>query len=88
MNKVYLGDGAYAALDEYGDLVLTTEDGHKSPTNKIHLGDAEWQALVRFVTQTPAKDVRARPGRGIAGMLEDIAEEKSAGAKASGGGDK
>ena len=48
--KTYLGDGAYAELDQYGDLILTTEDGI-SITNRIVLGGAEYQALVDFVNR-------------------------------------
>ena len=48
--KTYLGDGAYAELDQYGDLILTTENGIRV-TNRIVLGGAEYQALVDFVNR-------------------------------------
>ena len=48
--KTYLGDGAYAEFDRYGDLVLTTENGI-SVTNRIVLGGVEYQALVDFVNR-------------------------------------
>jgi hypothetical protein len=48
--KTYLGDGAYAELDRYGDLVLTTENGI-SVTNRIVLGAVEYQTLVDFVNR-------------------------------------
>jgi len=32
--KEYIGDGIYAEYDDYGDIILTTEDGI-SVTNRI-----------------------------------------------------
>lgn len=46
--KTYLGDGAYAAFDDCGDLVLTTENG-LSVQNRIVLGLHEWSALRAWV---------------------------------------
>jgi len=51
--KTYLGDGAYADV-EHGDLVLTTENGIRT-TNRIVLGGAEWEALVRYVERLRAE---------------------------------
>lgn len=34
--KIYLGDAVYARVDEFGVLILTTEDGI-SATNTIYL---------------------------------------------------
>lgn len=48
MNKTYLGDAVYAEADEFGDLVLTTEDGIRA-TNRIVLEPAVLGALLRYV---------------------------------------
>lgn len=48
--KTYLGDGAYAEVDRYGDLVLTTEDGI-SVQNRVVLGPHEWTLLRRFMEE-------------------------------------
>lgn len=47
INKTYLGDGAYAALNAMGDIVLTTEDGI-STTNTIVLGPTEFALLEHY----------------------------------------
>lgn len=36
MNKLYLGDGVYAEVNQFGELVLTTEDGDRV-TNRVIL---------------------------------------------------
>jgi hypothetical protein len=46
--KTYLGDGVYAEVDKFGDLVLTTENG-VSAQHRVVLGPNEWVALNRFV---------------------------------------
>lgn len=45
--KTYLGDGAYAEFNSYGELVLTTSNGI-SDTNRIVLGVDEVFALLTF----------------------------------------
>lgn len=47
MSKVYLGDGVYCERDEWGNLVLTTENG-LSITNTIHLDPDVQSQLVRL----------------------------------------
>lgn len=47
--KAYLGDGVYADV-EYGQLVLTTEDGI-SVTNRIVLEPEVYAALVAYVAR-------------------------------------
>lgn len=46
--KVYLGDGAYADLNDADQLVLTTEDGI-STTNTIYLEPEVWSALCDYM---------------------------------------
>jgi len=45
---IYLGDGAYAQLTVYGDLILTTSNGVMT-TNRIVLGSAELKVLLDFL---------------------------------------
>jgi len=47
VEKGYIGDGVYVEMDQYGDLVLTTEDGI-SVTNRIILEPGVWRALVMY----------------------------------------
>jgi len=46
--KRYLGDSVYARVDEYGDLVLTTENG-LGPSNTIILNADVYEALKLFM---------------------------------------
>ena len=46
--KTYLGDGVYAAVDEYG-ITLTTENGIEI-TNTICLEPDVIKALLEFIT--------------------------------------
>lgn len=46
--KVYLGDGAYASVDDRG-LVLTAEDGIQA-TDTVVLDDDGVRALLHFIT--------------------------------------
>ena len=46
--KSYLGDSVYAAIDEAGALVLTTENGDE-PSNTIILEDSVRAALLRYI---------------------------------------
>lgn len=45
--KEYLGDSVYVALDGYGGLVLTTENG-LGPSNTIVLEPEVYAALVEY----------------------------------------
>ena len=45
--KTYLGDGAYARADEFGNLVLTAEDG-LHVNQLVVLGPREWDKLRGF----------------------------------------
>lgn len=45
LKKVYVGDAVYAAIDEYGDIILTTEDGYRA-TNRIVLEPEVWTQLL------------------------------------------
>ena len=47
--KVYLGDGAYAALDEFGNVVLTAEDGIRA-TDTIVLEPVVLRALMAWLS--------------------------------------
>lgn len=46
--KQYIGDGVYAALNDCGQIVLTTENGI-STTNTIYLEPEVWEELVKWV---------------------------------------
>lgn len=49
MEKTYLGDGVYAAIDPHtGDIVLTTENGVVT-TNTIVLEQPVWQNLLAWL---------------------------------------
>lgn len=47
-DKRYLGDAVYAEWDEWGRVVLTTEDGYRA-TNTIVLESEVYDALVQYV---------------------------------------
>ena len=55
MNKEYLGDGLYAELNDYNQLVLTTEDGITT-TNKIYLEPEVRDALLSYIGRTIARE--------------------------------
>ena len=47
--KDYLGDSVYAQINEYGQIVLTTENGLPTdPSNIIYLEPEVYEALVRY----------------------------------------
>ena len=49
-NKSYLGDSVYVVLDDYGCLVLTTENGAPGdPSNEIILEPEVYLALKDYV---------------------------------------
>ena len=52
--KVYIGDGAYAAIGNDGDLVLTTEDGI-SVHNTVVIEPEAYLVLERFIEDTRAQ---------------------------------
>jgi len=52
MSKRYLGDGVYAQIEDYGDLILTTENGVRV-TNRIVLEPAVLLSLLKFVKASP-----------------------------------
>ena len=52
MSKRYLGDGVYAQIEDYGVLILTTEDGVRV-TNRIVLEPAVLLSLLKFVKASP-----------------------------------
>jgi hypothetical protein len=47
-SKEYLGDAVYADVDEFGKIILTTEDGQEE-LNCIILEDAVIRALLRYI---------------------------------------
>lgn len=49
-DKDYIGDGVYAAADEFGGIWLTTEDGI-SVTNRIYLEPQVYAALERYAAR-------------------------------------
>lgn len=46
--KAYIGDGVYAEITEYDDLVLTTENGI-STTNRIVLEPEVFGSLLKYL---------------------------------------
>lgn len=58
--KTYLGDGAYAEMNRFGELILTTEDG-LSIQNRVVLGYTEYSALLAFVERVRAEEAEAAP---------------------------
>ena len=49
MNKFYLGDSVYVAMNDCGQIVLTTENDLPSdPSNEIFLEPEVFAALVRW----------------------------------------
>jgi hypothetical protein len=52
-DKQYIGDGVYAEFDNFGDLVLTTEDG-VLVTNRIVLEPETLSTLQQFLKTVPA----------------------------------
>jgi hypothetical protein len=51
---VYIGDGAYAAISEQGNLVLTTEDG-QTLQNIVVIEPDFYPVLERFIEETRLK---------------------------------
>ncbi len=51
--KTYLGDGCYVEQDEFGDIVLTTENGVEV-TNRIVLEPEVYTALIAYVERLKA----------------------------------
>lgn len=47
MNKQYIGDSVYADVNEYNQLVLTTEDG-LSVDQRIYLEPETWKTLLKY----------------------------------------
>lgn len=45
--KTYLGDSVYADVGDYGELILTTENGF-GPSNTIVLEQQVWAALKHY----------------------------------------
>lgn len=50
LEKVYIGDGAYAAIDGCGNLVLTTENGI-SVQNTVVIEPEAYPMLEEFIRQ-------------------------------------
>lgn len=58
MEKVYLGDSVYVEINEAGQLVLTTENGHdywSKPSNTIYLEPEVYNALLKYVENKRSK---------------------------------
>ena len=50
MEKEYIGDSVYVEYDEYGSLILTTENGFPDdPRNRIILEDSVCDALLSYI---------------------------------------
>lgn len=59
MNKTYIGDGVYCEVGNYGDIVLTTENGIET-TNIIVLENREWKSLIAFVNNQLSNPTEAK----------------------------
>ena len=61
--KTYLGDAVYMRVDDWGCIVLTTENGVRT-TNEIVLEPEVWEAmcreLARYKAQLRAAEARER----------------------------
>ena len=57
--KEYLGDGVYAAVDEIGNLVLTTENG-VAVTNRIVFEPEVLAALEAYIARRRAEVAAGR----------------------------
>lgn len=57
--KAYLGDAVYADY-EFGQIILTTEDGAPETTNRIVLESEVYAALEKFVTDVRKQEARRR----------------------------
>lgn len=55
-DKTYLGDGAYARVDNYGSVILTTEDG-VSDTNRIVLDEDVLGAFTAWLDEMRSRGV-------------------------------
>lgn len=60
MNKQYIGDSVYVELDDYGDIILTTENDDSGPSNRIVLEPQVYSALLDYVDAA----IHADDGRG------------------------
>lgn len=58
--KTYISDGVYAAVDEYGAIVLTTENGITT-TNRIVLEPEVLTALELFIEHCRALALGPQP---------------------------
>lgn len=48
-SKQYLGDGVYITIDDFGEVVLTTENGGPEPTNIIILEPSVIRNLINWL---------------------------------------
>jgi hypothetical protein len=62
VSKVYLGDGVYLDWDDFGTLVLTTENGIRE-TNRIVLEPEVYAALLEYVARLKADAGGRHAGR-------------------------
>ena len=53
-SKTYLGDAVYAQVDEFGDVVLTTENGICA-TNRIVMEPAVMRSLIKWLRSLDEK---------------------------------
>lgn len=61
--KTYIGDSVYADMDQWGDVVLTTENG-LGPSNTIYLDRDVLENFFKFVTLNRPLDVELCIGCG------------------------
>ena len=61
MSKEYLGDSVYVDLSDYGDLILTTENGLPTdPSNTIYMEPAVIRALLLYLRNYSPKILEDR----------------------------
>ena len=65
MNKIYLMDGAYAELDEWGNLILTAENGIEA-TDRVILEETSIRILLAYLCRLDAGKQLLRDALGAA----------------------
>jgi len=73
--KYYIGDSVYMDMDDYGNIILTTENGGPTPGNRIILvlEPRVWEELCRCVERENAKRLAETEGSGsLRSMLCDV----------------
>ena len=55
MNKAYIGDSVYVEIDQFGEVVLTTENGYPDdPRNRIVMESSVLQQFEEYIERARA----------------------------------